>query len=537
MAVIGESKAGAVAAGHPAEAEAGYWALSKGGSAADVVVAAAFVAFVVEPWNCGLGGYGHASVRLPSGEFISVDHGPRAPGAAWPEMFAPETPDTAPGYLWPAAPGGRNEAGGLAVAVPGAVPGLAALHRAAGRLPWAQLLEPAIAAAGEGLTVEGPLAAMLERRAAVLAQTGADQLFPPAASHLEMPALEATLRRIAAEGPAALYAGDGAAAIVRRVQQAGGLITVEDLARFTATTTVEKPSRYKYLTYATGEDPVGRQVFGMLQQADLAGPGSADHHHWLSEACAHALIDNVAWYGDPDYEDAPVVGLGSAGFAENRAKTIHAATVSRPIQPADPWPWEGRVRGSRRPEGRSGGAPGTSQVSAVDGEGLAVALITTVGGLFGSGVAVPEMGFVLNNGMVNFDTRPTAPNCVRPGKRPFFAVPALTGFRDDGTVLAVSGSGYYRILSAVVSAVVNLVEHGLAPEAAVRLPRSHGQGEETFVDARVAPEVVEELRRRGHAVVLQESSEVEAAFARVCLAVREPDGVLVAAADPAHLCS
>jgi gamma-glutamyltranspeptidase/glutathione hydrolase len=503
----------------------------------DAVVAAAFVAFVVEPWNCGLGGYGHASVRRPNGEFLSVDHGPRAPGAAWPEMFAPGTSEPAPGYLWPAAPGGRNEAGGLAVAVPGAVPGLAALHRTAGRLPWADLLEPAIAAAHEGLAVEGPLAAMLGRRAAVLSRTGADQLFPPAAAHLELPALEATLRRIAAEGPAALYQGEGAAAIVQRVRQAGGLITVEDLAGFTVTTRAETPSRYRDLSYVTGEDPVGREVLGILQHVDLGDPGSAEHHHWLSEACAHALIDNVAWYGDPDHEAAPVTGLGAAGFAGSRASTIDPLRVSRPVRPADPWRWEGRGRGSRRPDGRSGGAPGTSQVSAVDADGLAVALITTVGGLFGSAVAVPEMGFVLNNGMVNFDTRPASPNCVRPGKRPFFAVPALTGVRDDGTVLAVSGSGYYRILSAVVSTVVGLVEHGLGPEEAVGLPRSHGQGEETFVDARVAPDVVEELRRRGHDVVVQESSDVEAAFARVCLTVRAPQGLLVAAADPAHLTS
>lgn len=100
------------------------------------------------------------------------------------------------------------------------------------------------------------------------------------------------------------------------MRRAGGLISEQDLADFTVTTRPEEPARYRDLSYVTGDDPVGREVLGILAHADLsAGPGSADHHHWLVEACSHALIDNVAWYGDPDLEDAPVTGLASAGFA------------------------------------------------------------------------------------------------------------------------------------------------------------------------------------------------------------------------------
>lgn len=534
---------GAVTAGHPAEAEAGSWALDQGGSAADAVVAAAFVAFVVEPWNCGLGGYGHATVRLPgTGGFVSVDHGPRAPLSAGPRMFAPQRSDRADGYLWPAVPGGANEAGGLAVAVPGAVPGLAELHRLGGRLPWARLLEPAIAAAAAGVSVDARLADAITRRAEVLARTGADALYPAGADHLPLPGLRDTLAAIAEHGPAALYRGAAARAIAHRVQAAGGLLTQHDLATFTVTTRPEEPARYRDLSYVTGDDPVGREVLGVLEHADLsAGPGSADHHHWMAEACSHALVDNVAWYGDPEVEDVPVGGLASPGFAASRAAGLDPLRAApRPCVPADPWFWEPRLTGApvrREPVGRSGGAPGTSQVSAVDADGMAVSLITTIGGLFGSGVAVPELGLVLNNGMVNFDPRPDAPGRVMPGKRPFFAVPALTGVRDDGTVIAVSGSGYYRILSAVVGTVVNLVAHGLSAPEAVSAPRSHGQGGDTYLDARAPAEVQAELTRRGHRVVLQESSETEAAFARVCLAVRDPAGRMSAAADPAHLCS
>jgi len=179
---------GAIAAGHPAEAEAGAWVLDQGGSAVDAVVAAAFVAAVVEPWNCGLGGYGHASVRLPgAGGFVSVDHGPRAPSAAGPSMFAPHEDTPAPGYLWPAAPDAVNESGGSAVAVPGAVAGLAALHRVGGRLPWARLLDPAVAAAGRPLEVSDRMAEAIARRSDVLARTGGDALFPAGAGQIELP--------------------------------------------------------------------------------------------------------------------------------------------------------------------------------------------------------------------------------------------------------------------------------------------------------------------------------------------------------------
>ena len=124
--------------------------LAEGGNAVDAVVAAAFTAFVVEPINCGLGGYGHLSHVLPRrARFVTVDHGPRAPAAARPTCCRAGRADERH-YDWPQVVDRRNELGALATAVPGAVAGLCAAHAQAGRLPLAQVLEPAIELAEAG---------------------------------------------------------------------------------------------------------------------------------------------------------------------------------------------------------------------------------------------------------------------------------------------------------------------------------------------------------------------------------------------------
>lgn len=150
---------GVVTGGHMAEAEAGLRMLQQGGNAIDAVVAAAFAGYVVEPDSCGLGGYGRLAIFLAErGEFVTIDHYARAPGAARPDMFAPD--DSAPPryYGHPRTVGRRNEWGHQSVAVPGAVAGLCAAHDLFGKLPLAQVLEPAIEAADAGLLVTWDLA-------------------------------------------------------------------------------------------------------------------------------------------------------------------------------------------------------------------------------------------------------------------------------------------------------------------------------------------------------------------------------------------
>jgi len=539
------SERGVVSAGHRLEAEAGARMLESGGNAVDAVVAAAFTGFAVEPAMCGLGGYGHLAAYLAdSGKFLTVDHGPRAPRAAHAHMF--ELDEAAPTlhYGWPRVAGRRNEWGCFAAAVPGAVAGLCAAHEWAGRLPLAQVLEPAVEAAEAGVEVTWSLLLVIADRleeiramphaAALLLRDGRPPRaagYSGAGDRLDTSELAGTLRRIAREGAAGFYTGPVADAIEREILGGGGILTAGDLAEYRPKAFLEAPAAYRGHAYVTANDQVGYEALNILECFPLAGygAGSVELYHLLAEACGHAFADNMAHYGDPEHAPSPVEGLASPAFAAERAAGIRLDRAApRPVEPADPWPFERRVEACSAP------FAGTTQMSAADARGNMCALITTLTGGFGSLVAVPGTGVVLNNSMLNFDPRPARPNSVAPGKMPFFAVPTLVAARDGRAVLAACGSGGYRIASGVLSTTVHALDLGFGIQAAVDAPRVHCQGDETFVDSRIPEQVRGRLAELGHRVVVQERTPAFAPFACVCAVAADPGtGLLTAGSGPA----
>ena len=160
-----------------------------------------------------------------------------------------------------------------------------------------------------------------------------------------------------------------------------------------------------------------------------------------------------------------------------------------------------------------------------------VALITTIGADFGSLVAVPGTGIILNNSMINYDPRPGRSNSIAPGKMPFFAVPAIVAARDGRAAFAAAGSGGYAILAGVINTIVGVVDHGLGVQAAIDAPRVHSQGHRTFIDARVPGAVRERLRALGHELVVQDVTPGELPFSRVS-AVCADGATLTAGAGP-----
>jgi gamma-glutamyltranspeptidase / glutathione hydrolase len=523
------SGAGVVSAGHEHAVRAGLSALQDGGNAIDAVVAGAFAAFVAEPNNAGLGGYGHLSAFLAEpdgGRFFSVDHGPRAPAAATADMF--EVLDgPIDGHDWPSVAGDRNYVGGAAVAVPGAVPGLWAAHAGAGRLPWARLLEPAIELAEAGLEVTWVLQIEIANRfdeiasrpalAAILLPDGRiprSRTADGPGERLHQAALARTLRAVAAHGPAALDSGETAAAIARAVAAVGGIVTVEDLAQYAPVVVDETPAVYRDLEYVTCRDTVGYETLGILQHFDLAtaAPGSAASLHLLAEATGHAFADGATYADDPELADEPIAELGGAPFAALRAAAISPDRAApRPIAATAPW----LVPGHPARDQSAGGVHGTTQVVAADRDGNLAVLITTIGADFGSLVAVPEAGIILNNSMVNYDPRPGRSNSIAPGKLPFFAVPVIVAARDGRAAFAAAGSGGYPILAGVIATTVGVVDYGLGVQAAIDVPRVHSQGNRTFVDSRAAPDAIAGLRERGHDVVVQDVAPGELPFSRV----------------------
>jgi gamma-glutamyltranspeptidase/glutathione hydrolase len=552
--VVGER--GVVACGHIQEADAGVRMFEEGGNAVDAVVAAAFTGQVVEPANCGLGGYGHMALFLAeTRQLVSVDHSVRAPAAARPQMFEVDPSPPTTYYGWPPTVDRQNEWGTISVAVPGAVSGLCAAHERWGRLPLGQVLEPAIEAAEAGVRVTWDLVlAIVGRLKEIEALPGASALLlrdgrpprlpedgaPPDETdeRIDTSRLAETLREIARHGAAGFYRGWVADSIERELTAAGGILTADDLAAYQPKITVEPGTWYRSIRYSTASDPVGYEALNILGCFDLAAyePESCEYRHLMAEAMGHAFVDNMRHYGDPDFGPSPVTGLASPEFAASRAAGIRLDRAApRPISPGDPWPYERDLpvpaAVATRPS--ASGLSGTSQMVAADADGNVVALITSITSPFGSLVYVPDGGFFLNNAMRNFDPRPDRANCIAPGKMPIFAVPAIAAERNGVAVFGAGGSGGYRITSGVLHALVNHVDFGMPVQEAVDGPRVHCQGEETYVDSRIPQAVRQRLIELGHVVVEQDETPAPLNFARVSAVARDPaTGELSAGSNP-----
>jgi len=550
------SDRGVVSCGHIREAEAGVRMLEEGGNAVDAVAAAAFTGYVVEPASCGLGGYGHMALFLAeTRQLVSVDHYVRAPAGARPDMFEIDESRPASYYGWPTAVDRQNQWGPISIAVPGAVAGICAAQERWGRLPLAQVLEPALEATASGVRVTWDLVlAVVGRLQEIEALPNAARLLlrdgrPPTLSEdgsvppgldvrIDTSRLAESLRAIARDGADGFYRGWVADAIAREVQAGGGILTSDDLASYRPRITVEQGAWYRGIRYSTASDPVGYEALNILSCFDLVrhGPESSEYRHLMAEAMGHAFADNMHHYGDPDFGPSPVNGLGSPEFAAFRADGIRLdRAAARPIAPGDPWPYEQGPSGGEvvATPPSSSGLEGTSHMVAADAEGNVVALITSITSSFGSLVLVPEGGFFLNNAMRNFDPRPDRANCIAPGKMPIFGVPAIAAERDGVGVFGAGGSGGYRITSGVLHALVNHVDFGMGIQQALDCPRVHCQGEETFVDSRIPSAVQERLRELGHIVVPQDETPAPINFSRVGAVARDPaTGALVAGSSP-----
>ncbi|MDW8328125.1 MAG: gamma-glutamyltransferase [Anaerolineales bacterium] len=526
---------GLVVAGHNQEAEAGVRIMQAGGNAVDALVAAAFAGFVVEPSNCGVGGYARLSIYWAEcDELISIDAYVRAPGRARPDMFEPDYEAPLTYYGYPATRGQKANTGFLACAVPGAVAGLCAAHTLFGALPLAEVLQPAIEIAERGLPVYASLARTIANlyddiralpdTAALLLPNGRPARAGDAWTEgdiLDFSALAQTLRRIARYGAAGFHTGPVAEAIERYVVGHGGILTAQDLAAFRPRIMREKPAHYRGYDYISCYDQVSYEALNILACFDLRqyGPDSVEFRHLFAEALGRAFVDSMVHYGDPDFTRSPVNGLASRDYAAIRAAEIALDRATpRPIPAGDPWPFENE---KDRPERLSPGVTraelgGTTQMVAADRAGNLAVTCTSLSGAFGSCVYVPEVGVMLNNSMRNFDPRPDHPNCIQPGKMPIFAAPVIAVRREGRPVFAASGSGGYRIETGVLHTLIHTLDFGMEVQPAVDAPRVHCQGEATYVSGLLPEAVKRRLAEMGHDLVEQTDDVNANYYGRVC---------------------
>jgi gamma-glutamyltranspeptidase/glutathione hydrolase len=511
-----EGRQGMVVSVSPDASVVGVNTLRKGGNAVDAAVAVAFALAVTWPEAGNLGGGGFMLIH-PGGkaEPVVIDYRETAPAAATRDMFA-RAARPLPYAL---------------VGVPGTVRGLALAHQRFGKLPWKELVLPALALAEEGFPVSAPLAASLERglRDAagfpefrrVYSRGGGSPW--KAGDRLVQADLARTLRRLAEDGPESFYAGPTAALLVAEMKAGGGLITKDDLTNYRARVRTPVHGTYRghdlYAPPPPSSGGVGLVLMlNVLENFDLRkeGPSSAATIHRMVEAMRRSYRDRARYLGDPDFTTIPG-HLTTKEYGKKLAASIDPCRATPSATLADDIKLAGE--GSQ-----------TTHFSILDPNGMAVSNTYTLEDAFGSKVVVRGAGFLLNNEMGDFNPRPgvtdrrgligTAANEVAPGKRMLSSMtPAIV--TKAGKVLLITGSpGGRTIPNTVLGIVLNVLDFDMPLRDAVDAPRLHHGW---FPDAvslepawhRDHADVLQKLREMGHVIDVKQERQGDAHSIRV----------------------
>jgi gamma-glutamyltranspeptidase/glutathione hydrolase len=488
----------------------------------DATVATAIALAVTHPAAGNLGGGGFLVAYVAeSNQVTTFDFRETAPAASAETMYLDDAGKLRPGH----------RAGPRAAGVPGTVRGLGLAHAKLGKLPWKELVAPAVVLARDGFPVSRTLAEGLNAQifddadAAKVAEdlgSHGDRLadFPASVAAYRRPDgkpwsagdmlvqadLAATLQRIADQGADEFYTGETARLIVEQMKTSGGIISRVDLARYEAKERRPIHSTFRgFDVYGMGPPASGGVLIALmlniLEPLDLKadGPRSERTLHRVTEAMRRGFFVRATKIADPDFVSVPIESLTSKPYAEELSRSItDRATPSAQLAP---FPIE-------QAEGND-----TTHLSTMDGAGNAVALTYTLEEGYGSKSVVPGAGFLLNNEMGDFNLIPgrtdtsgrigTPANRIAPGKRMLSSQSPTIVLR-DGKVRLVTGSpGGRTIPNTTLWVILNILEFGLSPRAAVDAPRTHHQWfpdvlrlEGTTWDAAT----IAALRERGHAL-------------------------------------
>ncbi|MEE9146944.1 MAG: gamma-glutamyltransferase family protein [Candidatus Tectomicrobia bacterium] len=548
---------GVVTAMQPQAAEAGLAILKQGGNAVDAAVAMGFCNVVLEPYMAVIGGMGYMLVHMAeSGQTIGVDFNGRAPRQAHAELFD---------VLGPAPPGGinvfrtqddANVSGPLSITVPATCAGFCAVHERFGRLPLAQVLEPAIGLASDGFETNWHTTLYLANRmealltdpylAAMWLPNGRPpRSYPKPAERIIQRDLGHLLRRIARQGAAAMYEGDVAEAIDRWMRQHGGVLTKHDLAAYQPVFGAPLTQHFRDCTIACVETPSGAvtnlETFGILNHLELDGldHNAAAYLHLVIEAARHAFADRFRYVGDWEHAAVPLRGLLSPAYTQHLAQQIkqEVSTTAIPDQ-AEPWsyyidralhdPWA--FDNGRRPDelpmpAIAAEAGHTTHLNVVDKDRNAVSCTHT--GVFGP-VHPYDTGVYLTGGMAWFIPLPGHPNSIAPWKRPMNNMCPVMVLRNGRPIICQGAPGARRIMHRGVQVLLNMLQHGMGPQDAVAALTVDASGREVLVDSRLPADVVEALRGLGHAVQLvHEEPGMTGNFARPSAVTIDADSGLL----------
>jgi gamma-glutamyltranspeptidase/glutathione hydrolase len=488
-----------VVSDNPVSSEVGADILHRGGNAIDAIVAVAFAQAVVNPAAGNIGGGGFLVYRQHGGEVAALDFREVAPSGASRNMYVDSSGQVTDQSLVGARAGG----------VPGSVAGLWAMHQRFGVLPWREVVLPSVALAKAHL-LDSLRAEWLQGRASGFARfpssaavfLRADGRPWQAGDTLYQADLARTLAMIADSGATVFYRGSIADTIARQVQQGGGLISREDLAQYQARwrTPLETTYRgYRIITMppVSGGGATLIQALNILEGFDVPPAGTAALAHLEVEALRRAFLDRNTLLGDPAFVTMPIGELTSKQYAATQRASI-ATDRATPLA------------GSTLAEGMH-----TTHFSVVDSAGNAAAITTTINTGFGSGFVVAGAGFLLNNEMDDFTTRPGVVNAmgiqqvglansIEPGKRMLSSMTPTIVLDPAGQLTLVLGSpGGATIISSVFEVISNIIDQKMTLAQAVAAPRIHHNGLPDVVGwepAGLTPAVQAELKAMGYSL-------------------------------------
>ena len=487
--------------------DVGVQILRQGGNAVDAAVAVGYVLAVTNPCCGNIGGGGFATLHLADGRDLFINFRERAPLAATEKMYLDAAGEVVPDL---------SLKGYLAVGVPGSVLGLDTMLQKFGTMPRAVVMTPAIKLAEEGFVLN-------QGDADILAASTKNFVDQPNVAAIFLNAgqpwkagevfvqknLAATLKLIAGQGPDAYYKGPIADAIVAASSAKGGVLSKKDFENYTVTESPPVKCNYRGYELISSPPPSSGgtavcEILNIIEGYPMKELGfhSAASIHFMVEAMRHTFVDRNFQLGDPDFVKNPLERLLSESYAgEIRAKIDPAkASSSKDVQPGIA-PHEGTE---------------TTHYSIVDAGGNAVAVTYTINALFGAKVIAGDTGFFLNDEMDDFTVKPGVANLfglvqgktnvIAPGKRPLSSMSPTIVTKDGKTFMVLGSPGGSRIITIVVEAIMNVVDHGMNIQEAVNAPRIHHQwlpDQITVEPFALSPDTAKILGDMGYKIVEQ----------------------------------
>ena len=507
--------------------EAGLQVLESGGNAIDAAVAVGFALAVTHPSAGNIGGGGFMLIRLADGRTTFIDFRERAPGAASRNM-----------YLDPAGKATEDSLVGYrASGVPGSVRGLEYASKKYGKKAWADLVRPAVELASKGFTLSYSQAQGLRGAKSLSKFPESNRIFLRGGRYYEpgelfvQADLGRTLDRIARLGAKDFYEGETAQLLAKDMKDHGGLITVEDLKKYTAIERKPLTGAYRGHTIVTAPPPssggVGvLEMLGILEGTHFAqgGAGSASSIHYITEAMRRYFADRSEHLGDPDFVKVPITAMLNPKYLDKLRASIdpERATPSSEIRAA-------KFTAAESNE--------TTHYSVTDADGN-IALVTyTLNGGYGSKVTATGLGFLLNNEMDDFAPKPGEANmyglvqgeanAIAPHKTPLSCMTPTIVLKDGKPILALGSPGGPTIINTVLEVIINTIDFGMNVQDAVNWPRFHHQWlpDELKMEPGYSPDTVALLEKRGY-TVKRVNSQGE------CAAIAFHNGWIEGAPDP-----